>query len=63
MKRNQQKLMDLMYHHKLKAGDVASMLHIQPNTVRVWRCNIGVAMPDSKIELLQLKLEKQSEKV
>ena len=63
MKRNQQELMDLMYKHKLQASDVATLLNIQPNTVRVWRCNIGMSMPDSKLELLQLKLEKQSEKV
>lgn len=62
MKRNQQQLMDLMYHHRLQASDVAELLNILPNTVRVWRCNGGMSMPDSKLELLQFKLEKRGEK-
>lgn len=57
MKRNQAELMDLMYFHKLKASDVASLLKCHSNTVRVWRCNSGVSMPDAKLELLQLKLK------
>jgi uncharacterized protein YjcR len=59
MKRNQAELMDLMYFNKLKAHDVAKILKCHSNTVRVWRCNSGVAMPDAKLELLQLKLKEQ----
>lgn len=58
MKHNQQQLMDLMYQNKLNAPKVATMLNVKPNTVRVWRCNNGMVMPDSKLELLKLKLEK-----
>jgi hypothetical protein len=56
MKKNQQELMDLMYHNKLLAKDVADLLYCTPNNVRVWRCNNGNAMPDSKLELLKFKL-------
>lgn len=60
MKRNQKDLMDLMYHNRLNAPDVATLLGVQPNTVRVWRCETGMQMPDSKLELLKLKLEKRN---
>lgn len=60
MKHNQQELMDLMYHNKLKAKDVADMLYCKANTVRVWRCNTGLIMPDAKMELLKLKLKEKS---
>lgn len=56
MKKNQQELMDLMYHNKLMAKDVAELLYCTPNNVRVWRCNMGNAMPDAKLELLRFKL-------
>jgi uncharacterized protein YjcR len=56
MKKNQQELMDLMYHNKLLAKDVADLLYCTPNNVRVWRCNNGNAMPDAKLELLKFKL-------
>jgi|GEM_PF-5951968 len=62
MKHNQQELMDIMYHNKLKAKDVAELLYCLPNNVRVWRCAGGNAMPDAKMELLKLKLKaKQDE--
>lgn len=56
MKQNQQELMDIMYHNKLKAQDVANLIGCKPNTVRVWRCNIGIAMPDAKMALLKMRL-------
>jgi uncharacterized protein YjcR len=57
MKRNQQELMDVMYHHRLSATQVADLLYCKPNTVRVWRCETGMSMPDAKLELLKLKLK------
>jgi hypothetical protein len=60
MKRNQAELMDIMYFNKLKASDVARILKCHTNTVRVWRCNSGVAMPDAKLELLQFKLKEKN---
>lgn len=63
MKRNQQELMDIMYHNKLKAKDVAELLYCTPNNVRVWRCAGGNAMPDAKMELLKLKLANKNEQL
>ncbi len=57
MKRNQKELMDVMYHNRLSATNVADLLYCKPNTVRVWRCETGMSMPDAKLELLKLKLE------
>ncbi len=60
MKRNQQELMDIMYHNKMQAADVAELLYCTPNNVRVWRCDSGNAMPDSKLELLKLKIKERN---
>lgn len=60
MKHNQQELMDIMYHNKLKAADVAEMVYCTPNNVRVWRCASGNAMPDAKMELLKFKLKERN---
>jgi len=57
MKPNQHKLISLMTEHNLKAKDVAEMLGTKDGTVRVWRCNISIDIPDTKLQLLELLMK------
>jgi len=53
---NREKLISLMTEHNLKCPQVASMLGVKPNTIRVWRSKNVKYVPDSKLELLKFKL-------
>lgn len=48
-----------MDHFNVKSKRVAELLDVKDNTVRVWRCEIGRDIPDTKLELLRMKLEAQ----
>lgn len=56
MKSNQQ-LKQLMATYGLNCIQVAAMIGVKPNTVRVWRTANGAGVPATKLELLQLKLK------
>jgi uncharacterized protein YjcR len=56
MKSNREKLISLMTKHNLNAIQVAALLGVKPNTVRVWRSKNVKYVPDSKLELLRFKL-------
>lgn len=45
-----------MNDHKLKCRDVAELLGVKMQTVKVWRCKIGSDIPGNKFELLQFKV-------
>ena len=55
-KPNRNKLIQLMQDNRLKCKDVADMLGVKMQTVKVYRCKIGVDIPDNSLELLRLKL-------
>lgn len=54
---NREKLISLMTEYNLKARDVAAILKVSYITVRIWRTLGGKPIPDSKLELLKLKLQ------
>jgi hypothetical protein len=54
---NREKLISLMTEYNLKARDVAVLLKVSYITVRVWRTLGAKQIPDSKLELLKLKLQ------
>lgn len=56
-KPNRTKLIKLMADYRLKCKDVADMLGIKMQTVKVYRCKIGVDIPDNNLELLRLKVK------
>lgn len=47
----------LMKKHKVNSIQVADILNVKPNTVRVWRSINGQKIPANKLELLKFKLE------
>lgn len=57
MKLNRNKLIQLMNDRKLKCRDVAEMLDVKEQTVRMWRCKIRDDIPSGKLELLQFKIK------
>jgi hypothetical protein len=54
---NREKLISLMTEHNINGVDVANMLAVKHNTVLVWRTLGGKEIPNSKLELLRLKLK------
>jgi len=54
---NREKLISIMTEYNLKARDVAGILKVSYITVRVWRTLGAKQIPDSKLELLKLKLQ------
>lgn len=46
-----------MGKHNLSAKQVAEILDVKPQTVRLWRTLNGQAIPDRALELLELKLK------
>lgn len=57
MKKNRTKLIQLMADHKLKCRDVAGLLNVKMQTVKVYRCKIGSDIPDNSLELLMFKVK------
>ena len=53
---NTVKLKALMSKHNLRAPDVAKILKRSDQTVREWRCSNANDIPDSLLELLELRL-------
>lgn len=56
MKKNRQELISLMSDKTMKCKDIAKLLSVKTSTVKVWRCKIGVDIPDIKLELLKHKV-------
>lgn len=54
---NREKLINLMTEYKLAAPAVARILNVTPGTVRVWRTVNAKEIPDTKLELLKIKLD------
>lgn len=54
---NREKLISLMDEYNLKARQVAQLLGVAYMTVRIWRTLNAKQIPDSKLELLKLKLK------
>lgn len=54
---NREKLIRLMDEYDLKARQVAQLLGVAYMTVRIWRTLNAKQIPDSKLELLRLKLK------
>ena len=54
---NREKLISLMDEYNLKARQVAQLLGVAYMTVRIWRTLNAKQIPDSKLELLRLKLK------
>lgn len=52
------KLLQLMSDHRLKSPEVAAMLNRNPQTVRLWRSNVGRTIPADALELLEIKLSR-----
>ena len=57
IKKNRTKLIQLMADYKLKCHDVASLLNIKTQTVKVYRCKIGSDIPDNSLDLLAFKVK------
>ena len=55
--KSQQILKQIMATYNVNCIQVASMIGVKPNTVRVWRTQNGASIPATKLELLQLKLK------
>lgn len=53
---NTLKLRNLMLDNGLSIKDVAATLERKYNTVKCWRCQSGVVIPDSLLLLLELKV-------
>lgn len=53
---NREKLISLMTEHNLKCQQVADILGVKNNTVRLWRTIGAKEIPDGKLELLRFKL-------
>ena len=54
---NTEQLIEVMTKKGLKAKDVAEILGVKVNTVRIWRTLRGKVIPDNKLELLKYKLK------
>lgn len=54
---NREKLISLMNQYDLKAKHVAEILGVKCMTVRIWRTLNAKPIPNSKLELLRLKLK------
>jgi DNA-binding transcriptional regulator YiaG len=53
---NREKLISLMTEHNLKCPQVALLLGVKNNTVRLWRTKGHKEIPDQKLELLRFKV-------
>ena len=53
---NTKRLHEVMDGHQLKSPDVANLLNRSLKTVQCWRCQSPAPIPDSMLELLELKL-------
>lgn len=58
MKPNRNKLIALMKEYHADSNFVAHQLGVEPATARLWRCKSGADIPDTKLQLLQEKLNK-----
>lgn len=57
MHKNTARLRTLMVEHKVTPKEVAAMLSRSYQTILKYRCKNGNIMPDSLLELLELKLK------
>ena len=57
MKANRKKLISLMTKYNINCLKVSELLKVKAQTVRVWRCESGVDIPDSMLELLKFKVK------
>lgn len=56
-KKNQPKLKSLMTIHQINCVKVSELLKVKAQTVRVWRCESGMDIPDNMLELLEFKVK------
>jgi len=61
--KNTEKLRQIMQRHALTSHQVAEILNRSCQTVRIWRCVNTQDIPDSLLELLELKLTQSREEV
>ena len=57
VKPNRNKLIQFMALHKLKCKDVAELLNVKMQTVKVYRCKIGVDIPNNSFDLLVFRVK------
>ena len=57
MKANRKKLLKLMSTYQINCVKVSELLKVKAQTVRVWRCESGMDIPDNMLELLEFKVK------
>lgn len=55
-----ERLRRIMADHSLTIEEVATLLKRSPQTVRTWRCKNNQDIPDTALELLELKTERSA---
>ena len=59
VKKNRERLRELMAHHDLTKKQVSTMLNRSSSTIETYCSRSGVDIPDHLLELLELKLLQQ----